>query len=96
MNPRAGRVTSARPGWHATCCLILWIIGEGTNRGGSARQTRRTDGEWFYIISHGHDDMPAEKRLADRQKWEMILYLRTFAKPPRRVELDPMDPSRGA
>jgi mono/diheme cytochrome c family protein len=44
------------------------------------RQKKRTDGEWFYIIGHGHGDMPAEKRLNDQQKWEMILYLRTLAK----------------
>jgi cytochrome c len=43
-------------------------------------QERRTDGELFYILSHGHGDMPAEKRLADQNKWEMILYLRTLAR----------------
>jgi mono/diheme cytochrome c family protein len=45
------------------------------------RQSRRTDGEWFYIIRHGHGDMPAEKRLADQQMWEMIHYVRTLAPP---------------
>jgi len=44
-------------------------------------QARRTDGEMFYILSHGHGDMPAEKRLADQSKWEMILYIRTLASP---------------
>jgi mono/diheme cytochrome c family protein len=44
------------------------------------RQKKRTDGEWFYIIGHGHGDMPAEKRLNDQQKWEMIVYLRTLVK----------------
>lgn len=44
------------------------------------RQKKRTDGEWLYIISHGHRDMPAEKRLVDQQKWEMILYLRSLVK----------------
>jgi mono/diheme cytochrome c family protein len=44
-------------------------------------QARRTDGEMFYILSHGHGDMPAEKRLADQNKWEMILYIRTLASP---------------
>jgi mono/diheme cytochrome c family protein len=45
------------------------------------RQAKRTDGEWFYIIGHGHRGMPAEKRLADQQKWEMILYLRGLVPP---------------
>ena len=44
------------------------------------RQKKRTDGEWLYIISHGHRDMPAEKRLVEQQKWEMILYLRSLVK----------------
>jgi hypothetical protein len=44
------------------------------------RQKRRTDGEWFYILGHGHRDMPPEKRLVDQQKWEMILYMRTLVK----------------
>jgi mono/diheme cytochrome c family protein len=45
------------------------------------RQKGRTDGEWFYIIGQGHRDMPAEKRLVDQQKWEIVLYLRSVAKP---------------
>jgi mono/diheme cytochrome c family protein len=44
-------------------------------------QEKRTDGEWFYILSQGHFDMPAEKRLVDQNKWEMILYMRTLVKP---------------
>ena len=44
------------------------------------RQKSRTDGEWFYIIGQGHRDMPAEKRLVDQQKWEIVLYLRSVAK----------------
>jgi mono/diheme cytochrome c family protein len=44
------------------------------------RQKKRTDGEWFYIIGNGHKDMPAEKRLVDQQKWEIVLYLRSLVK----------------
>jgi len=43
-------------------------------------QKRRTDGEWLYITTHGHKEMPPEKRLVDQQKWEMILYMRTLVK----------------
>jgi len=42
------------------------------------RQARRTDGEYFYILGHGHAGMPAEKRLVDQQKWEMVLFIRTL------------------
>ncbi len=41
-------------------------------------QARRTDGELFYILTHGHAEMPPEKRLADQQKWEMIRFIRTL------------------
>ncbi|HXH28213.1 MAG TPA: cytochrome c [Candidatus Polarisedimenticolia bacterium] len=41
-------------------------------------QARRTDGEWFYILSHGHAEMPAEDRLHEQNKWEIIHYLRTL------------------
>lgn len=42
-------------------------------------QAKRTDGELFYILSQGHGDMPAEKRLIDQNKWEIVRYLRTLA-----------------
>ena len=42
-------------------------------------QAKRTDGELFYILGHGHADMPAEKRLQDQNKWEIILYIRSLA-----------------
>lgn len=48
--------------------------------GDPQRQKKRTDGEWLYITTHGHKDMPPEKRLGDQQKWEMILYMRTLVK----------------
>jgi len=44
-------------------------------------QAKRTDGELFYILTHGHGEMPPEKRLLDQQKWETILYIRTMGKP---------------
>lgn len=43
-------------------------------------QLQRTDGELFYILGHGHGDMPAEKRLADQNRWEIILYIRSLAR----------------
>ena len=43
-------------------------------------QAKRTDGELFYILGRGHGDMPAEKRLADQNKWEIILYIRSLAR----------------
>jgi mono/diheme cytochrome c family protein len=41
-------------------------------------QKKRTDGDWFYIISQGHGQMPGEKRLAETSRWEMIHFIRTL------------------
>lgn len=46
-------------------------------------QRTRTDGELFYLISKGHGEMPAEQRLPDQNKWEMILYIRTLWAAPK-------------
>jgi mono/diheme cytochrome c family protein len=45
----------------------------------AAQQKKRTDGELFYILAHGHKEMPAETRLTEEQRWQMILYLRSLA-----------------
>jgi hypothetical protein len=47
-------------------------------------QAKRTDGELFYITTHGHGDMPPEKRLLEQQVWETVLYIRTLGKPAAR------------
>jgi mono/diheme cytochrome c family protein len=54
---------------------MKWKIGRFTT---AAWQGRRTDGELFYILSKGHGDMPAEKRLVDQNKWEIVRFIRTL------------------
>ena len=45
-------------------------------------QDERTDGEWFWIITHGHKRMPADgDRLSPEIRWHMVNYIRTFAPP---------------
>ena len=41
------------------------------------------DGQLFWIVRNGSPEtsMPAYKKLTDSQIWQIILYLRTFAKP---------------
>ena len=40
-----------------------------------------TDGEIFYIISKGEDLMPAwEGKLKENERWDLINYIKTFAK----------------
>ena len=41
----------------------------------------RTDGELFYIIKKGKDQVPAEgDRVKDETVWDMVNYIRTFPK----------------
>jgi mono/diheme cytochrome c family protein len=41
----------------------------------------RTDGEIYYIIKNGHNDMPAEgPRVKPEEAWDLVNYVRSFAK----------------
>jgi len=41
----------------------------------------RTDGEIFYIIKNGHNDMPAEgPRVKSEENWDLVNYVRSLAK----------------
>jgi len=47
----------------------------------------RTDGEIYWIIKNGHNDMPAEgPRITTEQGWDLVNYVRSFAK---KKEVDP-------
>ena len=54
---------------------MSWKVGSFTT---AAWQAKRTDGELFYIMSQGHGDMPAEKRLVEQNKWEIVRFIRTL------------------
>lgn len=41
----------------------------------------RTDGEVYWIIKNGHNDMPAEgPRITTEQGWDLVNYVRSLAK----------------
>jgi cytochrome c len=41
----------------------------------------RSDGEIFYIIKNGHNNMPAEgPRIKTEEAWDLVNYVRAFAK----------------
>jgi mono/diheme cytochrome c family protein len=41
----------------------------------------RTDGEIFYIIKNGHNDMPPEgPRIKTEENWDLVNYVRSLAK----------------
>lgn len=45
--------------------------------------SRATDGELFWKITHGHRPMPGfQNKLTDAERWEVVDYIRTFAKKP--------------
>lgn len=46
-----------------------------------ARLKDRSDGELFYIIKNGHDDMPPEgDRAKTEQLWDLVNYVRLLSK----------------
>ena len=43
----------------------------------------RTDGEIFYIIKNGHQDMPPEgPRIKTEENWDLVNYVRSLSKKP--------------
>jgi mono/diheme cytochrome c family protein len=52
-----------------------------TNFTNAREMSRLTDGELFWKITHGHRPMPAfEDKLTERERWQVVDYIRTFAK----------------
>ena len=46
--------------------------------------SRQTDGEIVWKISKGREPMPAwEKQLSTRERWDLVSYIRTLAKPSK-------------
>lgn len=43
-----------------------------------------TDGELWWKITHGRRPMPSfQQKLTDRERWELVVYIRTFAPKPQ-------------
>jgi mono/diheme cytochrome c family protein len=50
----------------------------------------RTDGAIFYILKHGHGDMPREgDRVKPEQLWDLVNYVRSLARNPPSAEPKP-------
>ena len=50
----------------------------------------RTDGEIFYIIKNGHNDMPPEgQRIKTEENWDLVNYVRSLAKKQPAAEQKP-------
>ena len=83
----------AKKWWTIDCTMCHGKDGDG--KGGTAVEMKlkiadftdpatlkdRTDGEIFYIIKNGHQDMPPEgQRVKTEENWDLVNYVRAFAK----------------
>jgi mono/diheme cytochrome c family protein len=83
----------AKKWWTLDCAMCHGASGDG--KGDIAKDMKlqvvdftnsdtlkdRTDGELFYIIKNGHQDMPPEgPRVKTEENWDLVNYVRSLAK----------------
>jgi cytochrome c len=93
VKPSSESTARAKKWWTLDCEMCHNKNGDG--KGGTAKEMKlsmmdftnpdtlkdRTDGEIFYIIKNGHNDMPAEgPRVKTEEAWDLVNYVRGFAK----------------
>lgn len=86
-------ITRAKKWWTLDCAMCHGKDGNG--QGETAKEMKlkivdftdpktlkdRTDGEIYYIIKNGHNDMPAEgPRIKAEDGWDLVNYVRSLAK----------------
>ena len=86
-------IARAQKWWNLDCAVCHGASGDG--RGDIAKDMKlntadftnantlkdRTDGEIYYIIKNGHNDMPAEgPRIKTEEGWDLVNYVRSLAK----------------
>ena len=79
--------------WSLDCAMCHGASGNG--QGDTAKEMKlklvdftdpktlkdRTDGEMYYIIKNGHNDMPAEgSRIKTEEGWDLVNYVRSLVK----------------
>jgi mono/diheme cytochrome c family protein len=93
VKPSPESTARAKRWWTLDCEMCHGKTGDG--KGETAQEMKlkmmdftdpatlkdRTDGEIFYIIKNGHNDMPAEgPRVKTEEAWDLVNYVRAFAK----------------
>ncbi|HKV79343.1 MAG TPA: cytochrome c [Candidatus Sulfotelmatobacter sp.] len=93
VKPSPESTGRARKWWALDCEMCHNKTGDG--KGDTAKEMKlpmmdftnpdtlkdRTDGEIFYIIKNGHNNMPAEgPRVKAEEAWDLVNYVRAFAK----------------
>ena len=95
VKPSPESLARAKKWWTMDCEMCHGKAGDG--KGDTAKDMKlnmldftnpdtlksRTDGELFYIIKNGHNDMPAEgPRVKTEEAWDLVNYVRSFSKKP--------------
>lgn len=95
-------ITRAKKWWTLDCAMCHGKDGNG--KGETATDMKltladftdpatlkdRTDGEVFYIIKNGHNDMPPEgPRVKTEENWDLVNYVRSLAKKKPDAEQKP-------
>jgi len=102
VKPTPESLARARKWWKLDCAMCHGTDGDGkgdvtasmkltvadfTN---PATLQERTDGQIFYIIKNGYQDMPPEgDRIKPEEGWDLVNYVRSLAKPKRDAEPKP-------
>jgi mono/diheme cytochrome c family protein len=93
VKPSPESITRAKKWWTLDCVMCHGKNGDG--KGDIAKGMKlqisdftdpatlkdRTDGELFYIIKNGHQDMPPEgPRVKTEENWDLVNYVRSLSK----------------
>jgi mono/diheme cytochrome c family protein len=86
-------ITRAKKWWTLDCAMCHGKEGDGKGETAADMKLKladftdpatlkdRTDGEIFYIIKNGHNDMPPEgPRVKTEENWDLVNYVRSRAK----------------
>lgn len=95
-------IARAKKWWTLDCAMCHNSNGDGKGEtakdmkltivdfSNAATLKNRTDGEIFYIIKNGHDDMPPEgQRIKVEENWDLVNYVRSLAKAKPEAEQKP-------
>ncbi len=102
VKPTPESLTRAKKWWTVDCAMCHGKDGDG--KGDVAVDMKlkladftdpnslkdRTDGELFYIIKNGYQDMPPEgPRIKPEENWDLVNYVRSLAKPKSEPDQKP-------
>ncbi len=102
VKPGPESLARAKKWWTLDCAMCHGADGNG--KGETAKDMKltlvdftdpatlkdRTDGEIFYIIKNGHNDMPPEgPRIKTDENWDLVNYVRSLAKKQPAAEPKP-------